>query len=139
MGDTMFQAYVGTAALLMTAWLFGGMLLFAMGFASFLFKVLPAAEARLLIRRAFPPFYLFVLVTSAVAALLWWPSDTGSAVLMALVAITTVPARQILMPAINNATDQGLRQRFIWLHGFSVVLTLVHIAVAGVALGRSVL
>ncbi len=30
--------------------------------------------------------------------------------------------RQLLMPAINQATDLGLRKRFIWLHGASVVL-----------------
>jgi len=66
MPDTWLQA----AALLTTAWLFGGMLLFAAGFAAFLFKVLPVAEARALIRQAFPPFYLFVIGTAATGALL---------------------------------------------------------------------
>ena len=47
---------------------------------------------------------------------------------MAAVAVTTVPVRQILMPAINRATDAGLRQRFNWLHGLSVVVTHGHIA-----------
>ena len=44
------------AALLATALLFGGMLLFAGGFAAFALKALPPVEARLLIRAAFPPF-----------------------------------------------------------------------------------
>ena len=54
-----------------------------------------------------------------------------SAVLMAAVALTTVPVRQLLMPAINRATDAGLRQRFKWLHGLSVLITLGHIAACG--------
>ena len=52
--------------------------------------------------------------------------------------LTTVAARQILMPAINQATDSGNKKRFIWLHGFYVVLTLGHIITAGVVLSRAV-
>jgi hypothetical protein len=37
----------------------------------------------------------------------------------------------LLMPAINRATDTGQRQRFKWLHGLSVVVTLGHIAATG--------
>ncbi len=124
------------AALLTTAWLFGGMLLFAAGFAAFLFKVLPVAEARALIRKAFPPFYFFVLGSAAVATLLSLPVDRVGAAILALIALTTVPARQVLMPAINAATDQGQRQRFVRLHGLSVVVTLAHIAAAAAVLVR---
>jgi hypothetical protein len=42
-----------------------------------------------------------------------------------------VPVRQLLMPAINRATDAGQRQRFQWLHGLSVLITLGHIAATG--------
>ncbi|MEO1492023.1 MAG: DUF4149 domain-containing protein, partial [Pseudomonadota bacterium] len=58
-----------TAALLITALLFGGMVLYAFGFAAFLFTALPADIAGPTIRRAFPHFYLFVMAISAVAAL----------------------------------------------------------------------
>ncbi len=126
----MFDEVLHSAALLLTAWLFGGMLLFAAGFAAFLFKALPMDQARALIRKAFPPFYLFVLATSAVAAALCVPLDRPSALALALIALTTVPARQLLMPAINAATDRGERQRFAMLHGLSVLLTLAHIVVA---------
>ena len=74
--------------------------------------------------------------TSAAAALLWWPRDAVYAAVMAAVAVTTVPVRQILMPAINRATDAGLRQRFKWLHGLSVVITLGHIAATGWLLSK---
>ena len=118
-------------AVLSTALLFGGMTLYSFGFAAFLFKALPAKTAGEALRRAFPWFYAFVIVTSAAAALLWWPRDGVFAAVMAAVAITTVPVRQLLMPAINRATDAGPRQRFKWLHGLSVVITLGHIAATG--------
>ena len=118
-------------AILCTALLFGGMTLYSFGFAAVLFTALPAKTAGEVLRRAFPWFYAFVIATSAVAALLWWPRDAVFAAVMAAVAITTLPVRQALMPAINRATDAGLRQRFKWLHGLSVVVTLGHIAATG--------
>ena len=122
---------ISSLALLCTALLFGGMTLYSFGFAAFLFAVLPAKTAGEALRRAFPWFYSFVIATSAAAALLWWPRDVVFAAVMAAVAITTVPVRQLLMPAINRATDDGLRRRFKWLHGLSVVVTLGHIAATG--------
>ena len=118
-------------AVLSSALLFGGMTLYSFGFAAFLFTALPAATAGAALRRAFPWFYLFVMVTAAAAALFWWPHNAGFAILMAAVAITTVPLRQVLMPAINRATDAGQRQRFKWLHGLSVLVTLGHIGATG--------
>ena len=124
------------AALLTTALLFGGMLLFAAGFATFLFKVLPMAEARVLIRKAFPPFYLFVIGVATAAALLAASTDRLAAQMLALIALSTVPTRQVLMPAINTATDRGQRQRFMRLHTLSVIVTLAHIAAAAAVLVR---
>lgn len=118
-------------AVLSTALLFGGMTLYSFGFAAFLFTALPAAMAGAALRRAFPWFYLFVIATAATSAVLWWSHDAASAVLMAAVAVTTVPLRQVLMPAINRATDAGQRQRFKWLHRLSVLVTLCHIGAAG--------
>jgi len=125
-----------TAALLLTATLFGGMVLYSFGFAAFLFTALPPDMAGPTIRRAFPHFYLFVLGASALGAALLWPHDPLAAGLLALIAVTTVPNRQVLMPAINRATDTGATSRFKWLHGLSVVVTLAHIALAGVVLAR---
>lgn len=118
-------------AVLSTALLFGGMTLYAFGFAAFLFSALPPLTARAALRRAFPWFYAFVLVTAAAAALLWWPHDATWAALMAAVALTTLPVWYLLMPAINRATDAGLRQRFKWLHSLSVLVTLGHIGASG--------
>lgn len=121
---------------LVTALLFGGMVLYSFGFAAFVFTALPNELAGKTIRRAFPHFYVFVMATAAIAALFLWTIDLTSAILMALVAITTLPTRQILMPAINHATDTGQTVRFKWLHTLSVVVTLGHIAAAAVVLIR---
>ncbi len=125
-----------TAGLLAAALLFGGVTLFSFGFAAFLLKVLPADMARATIRRAFPHFYLFVIVTAAAAAALLAGADHVAALGLAAIAATTVPTRQILMPAINRATDAGAKPRFKALHGLSVVITLAHIAAAGWAIVR---
>ena len=126
------------AALIVVALLFGGMVLYSFGFAAFVFKALPADTAGALIRRAFPHFYLFVIAVSGLAALLLIPVDALSAALMALVAVSTIPTRQLLMPAINNARDAGASRRFAWLHGGSVLITLAHIAIAAYVLARFV-
>lgn len=118
-------------AVLATALLFGGMALYSFGFAAFLFSALPAQTAGATLRRAFPWFYAFVMATAALAAALWWPHDRTWAALMAGVALSTWPVRQILMPAINRATDAGARRRFQWLHGLSVVITLGHLVASG--------
>ena len=125
-------------AVLTTALLFGGMTLYSFGFAAFLFTALPPDVAGATLRRAFPAFYLFVIGAAAIAAGLLWPLDAVAAGLMMAIVITTVPSRQLLMPAINAATDRGLRNRFKWLHGVSVLVTLLHIAAAGAVLVRLV-
>ena len=125
-------------AILVVALLFGGMVLYSFGFAAFVFSALPAALAGPTLRRAFPHFYLFVIVTAAVAAVLMLPQDKESALYLALIAITTVPARQFLMPAINAATDSQAKSRFKVLHGLSVLISLGHIALAALVLTRFV-
>lgn len=125
-----------TIALLVTALLFGGMTLYSFGFAAFVFSALPADTAGPLIRRAFPHFYLFVLACSVVAGVLLMLQDWIGAGIMAAVALSTIYARQSLMPAINAATDAGQTTRFKWLHGVSVAITLAHILASGAVLIR---
>ena len=123
-------------ALLVTSLLFGGMVLYAFGFAAFLFSTLPPDVAGRTIRAAFPHFYSFVFCTSLLAAGLVWPQNALSAAGLGVIALTTVPARQLLMPAINRATDDQQKTRFKWLHGASVAVTLIHIGLAGFVLMR---
>ena len=130
----MLDVYLRITNLLVVALLFGGMFLFSGAFAAFLFRYLPPTDARMLIRKAFPPFYLFVIASSGLVAGLSMMSDSFSAACMAVVMLSAVAARQLLMPAINRATDLGQKKRFLWLHGFSVLLTLGHIVLAAVVL-----
>lgn len=123
-------------ALLLTALLFGGMTLYAFGFAAFVLRALPEETARPLIRRAFPHFYLFVLGTSGLAALCAAFADLLSMAILVVIALTTLYARQSLMPRINAATDAGHAKRFKLLHLASVMITLAHIAGAAWALIR---
>jgi hypothetical protein len=118
------------------ALLFGGMVLYSFGFAAILFTSLPADMAGSTLRRAFPHFYSFVILTSVLGGLLIWQVDVLSASLLAAIAVSTIPTRQVLMPAINQATDSGNKGKFKALHGLSVLVSLAHIAVAAWVLAR---
>ena len=124
-------------ALLTTALLFGGMVLYSFGFAAFVFNNLPVETAGPLIRKAFPHFYAFVLITAAlIAIMVAFLGDYLSLSLFVVILITTIFARQILMPATNWATDSAKPLQFKVLHGVSVAITLFHIAVAGYVIVR---
>jgi hypothetical protein len=123
-------------AALTLALLFGGMTLYSFGFAAILFTALPAPLAGKTLRQAFPWFYLFVIVTAAIAGLLLISVDNMAAGVMAAVVLSTIAVRQSLMPAINHATDSGNRKRFKWLHSVSVLVTLSHIGASGWLLVR---
>ena len=110
------------------------MLLFASGFGTLAFKLLDKATARSLIRDTFPYFYLYVLVNSGIAAALSFFVNKSAFLLLILILVTTIPNRQFLMPAINNAADSGNKKTWGMLHGLSVIITLTHIALSGAAL-----
>lgn len=111
-------------------------MLYSFGFAAFVFSALPADVAGPTLRRAFPHFYLFVIVLAGLAAAVLLPVDRYSVALVGAIALTTLPARQMLMPAINDASDNGQTRRFRVLHSLSVAITLAHIVLAGIVLAR---
>jgi Domain of unknown function (DUF4149) len=115
------------AALLSTALLFGGMTLYSFGFAPMVFSALKADVAGGLLRKAFPHYYLFVLITAMVAAVSLSGLDTVGAALMTATAVIALIARQVLMPAINAARDSGAKRHFDRLHGVSVALNMVQL------------
>ena len=124
------------AALLSTSLLFGGMTLYSFGFAPMVFSALKADVAGGLLRKAFPHYYLFVLITATAAAVALAELDGFSAALMAGTALVALIARQFLMPAINNARDSGAKGRFNRLHGLSVALNMVQLAAVVLVLVR---
>ena len=121
-------------SILAVASLFGGMLLFSIGFGTLAFKLLDKTTARKLIRDTFPYFYLFILFNSALAAVFCYYVDARACVLMGLICATTIPNRQILMPAINQASDNDDKKTWGKLHGLSILVTLTHIGIAGTTL-----
>lgn len=123
-------------ALILTAMLLGGMSLFAFGFAIFVLRHLPTDLARSLIRKAFPPYYRLVIVVSALACLAAFPTDRLSATLLAAICGATVIARQLVMSAVNAATDRGDRRGFRIPHGVSVLIQIVQIIATAIVLLR---
>ena len=121
-------------ASLLSAALFGGMMFFSFGFAPVLFKQLPMTQVRPLLRGTFPYYYLAVIGLSAASACVALFSSVMAAALMAVICVTTVYARQILMWQINAATDRSDQSAFKRLHGFSVIIQLVQIGLAGWAI-----
>lgn len=117
-------------SILFTAFLFGGMLLFSVGFGTLAFKFLETPIARQFIRKTFPFFYFYVFSISAVASAILYFHNFDAFVLMLIIAITTIPNAFILMPAINFSADNKFKRRFIVLHGLSVCITLTHIILA---------
>lgn len=121
-------------AVLLSATLLGGMVFYSFGFAPVLFAQLPMEKVRPLLRGTFPYYYLVVIVASALAAAACWPVSQTASGLMGAICLSTLYARQILMPQINAATDRGDKRAFGRLHGLSVVIQLIQIGLAAWAL-----
>jgi hypothetical protein len=129
-------------ALVSAAMLFGGMAFFAACVAPVAFARLPPEWAGRFIRGIFPLYYLWVLGTAAAAAFALLPIRVPDALALAAVAAVTAWLRQSLMPRINalsdaaQAGDAAARAAFDRLHGLSVRVNLVQMAVALVVLAR---
>ena len=121
-------------ALLLSSFLFGGMLLFSIGFGTLSFKFLDVAIARKFVRKTFPYFYGYVLCVSALTALFCLSVSSQTVVLAALVFFSTIPTTKVLMPAINKAADAKRKRSFVLLHTLSVSVTISHIFISAALL-----
>ncbi|NKC32601.1 DUF4149 domain-containing protein [Falsiroseomonas selenitidurans] len=127
-------------ALFCTALLFGGMAFFAAIIAPLVFRLLPPDPAGRFLRGVFPAYYLWVLATSAAAAISLFPLSKFDSGLMAAIAALTLWLRQVLMPRINalsdraKAGDERARRGFDLAHRLSVAANLVQLLGAGVVL-----
>jgi len=121
-------------ALLLTSFLFGGMLLFSMGFGTLCFKFLEPSVARAFIRKTFPYFYNYVLFLSALIILFSFNVSKLAAALAFCIFLTTIPTSLVLMPAINSASDNKQKRNFIMFHTLSVAITLFHIIISAILL-----
>ena len=121
-------------SLLLVAFLFGGMLLFSLGFGTLAFKFLEIDTARQFIRKTFPFFYLYIFSVATVASSILFFKNFDAFLLVFFIAVTVIPTALILMPAINSASDKKLKRKFVLLHSASVFVTLFHIVIAAFAL-----
>ena len=96
-------------SILLTAFLFGGMLLFSVGFGTLAFKFLEITIARQLIRNTFPFFYFYVFSISAVSSVILYFQNFDAFVLMVIIAFTTIPTAFFLMPSINFSSVQNFK------------------------------
>ena len=113
--------------LLLVSFLFGGMLLFSVGFGTLSFKLLQPEVARKFIRKTFPYFYGYVFCASALICLISINISTTIFSVGLVICVTTVPTALLIMPAINKASDKKQRKNFIMLHTMSVLITILHI------------
>ena len=119
---------------LLTSFLFGGMLLFSVGFGTLSFKFLESPIARAFIRKTFPYFYGYVLFVSVLIVLFSFNISNLTAALAFSIFITTIPTSRVLMPAINKASDTKQKRNFVLLHTLSVSITLLHIIISAILL-----
>ncbi len=88
--------------------LVGGMVFFGIIMAPLVFTRLDMATAGRFIRATFPRYYLYVLISSAVAALALWATDGWSAAGLSVIAVSTIWLREGLMRRINRLRDAEL-------------------------------
>ena len=122
---------IGGAAL---AALFGAMVFFPSVVAPTVFKVLDPEPAGRFLRAVFPGYYLFLIITSALAAAAHYAKPLF-ALGLSLVALSTVGVRYWLVPRINAwrdadlAGDQAARRKFALGHRISVTINLIQMLV----------
>ncbi len=115
--------------------LFGGMVFFGIIMAPLVFTKLDMETAGRFIRATFPRYYLYVLISSALAALAFLPSDLWSGLGLAVVAATTIWLREGLMRRINRLRDAELAGdaaaggAFARAHRLSVLVNQVQLVV----------
>ena len=117
--------------------LLGGMLFFPSVVAPMVFASLPEAQAGAFLRAMFPRYYVFMIILSLAAAVMFQLSQGAvvivEAVLCLSVSVSTFWVRQRLLPRINTARDAQLAgdvkasEAFDRGHKLSVVINIVQL------------
>lgn len=134
------MAILGIIALFATALCLGGMVFFAACVAPLVFSKLPAEQAGRFIRAIFPFYYLYVLGTSAAAAVALMPLSGVASWLMVAVAAAALWLREVLMKRINRlsdaaqAGDAAAGAEFRRMHRLSVIANMLQMAVVAAVL-----
>jgi Domain of unknown function (DUF4149) len=103
----------------------GIIVFFTVVVAPTVFKVLPAQWAAKYVRSFFPKYYLWLGMTSIIAA--YFAQSSTTQILLAGTAALFLFSGWGLTPLINRASDDGHTKTFKWLHGTSIVLNLIQL------------
>ncbi|MEM1031206.1 MAG: DUF4149 domain-containing protein [Myxococcota bacterium] len=135
------MSLVPTLLLVTTASLFGGMVFFPSVVAPMVFRVLDTDAAGRFLRALFPRYYTFMIATSGLgAAFAGIAGRWRDAVILLLVALSTLAVRQLLVPAINRwrdagrAGDDAAARRFERGHRLSVGINMIQLVAVLVVL-----
>lgn len=113
-------------AVMALAALFGGMLFFGAVMTPLVFSQLPPETAGPFIRAAFPRYYLFMVIASAIAALgLLIRGNPWYALVAVLVAGVTIWLWVEWLPHLNALRDAGNQEEFARGHRLSVLVNAV--------------
>ena len=113
--------------------LLGGMIFFPSVVAPTVFKSLDQDSAGQFLRRLFPTYYIFIIVTSLIGGALLL-SKPILAVALFITAASTLLVSQVLVPKINTwrdrelAGDEAAAALFNAGHRASVIINLVQLA-----------
>lgn len=124
--------------------LIGAMVFFPAVVAPTVFRVLDAAAGGRFLRALFPRYYLFVIITAAVAGIAAVSLNLVYSAIFALIALSTLFVRQWLVPRINAwrdadiAGDVAAKRKFASGHRVSVLINIAQLVAAiGVAVHYS--
>ena len=117
------------------ATLFGSMVFFSVVVAPITFIKLDKDIASKFIRSLFPWYYLFIGLLSFIAAVSLTFNKEHDAILMTIVIIGALIARQLIMPNINKqreielSGDVTARKKFKLLHRLSAIINFVQMVI----------
>ncbi|MEM9388201.1 MAG: DUF4149 domain-containing protein [Pseudomonadota bacterium] len=121
--------------------LFGAMVFFPAVVAPRVFRALDGESAGNFLRALFPGYYLFMIVSAAIAAVCFH-ARVAVAFGLLTVALSTLLVRQLLVPLINAARDAQLAgdtqagARFQRGHRVSVVINMAQLIFVAWAVAR---
>ena len=105
----------------------GIMVFFTIAVAPTVFKVLPQEWASRYVRSFFPKYYAFLGAFSVLAS--FASANTLDMGLLILCAALFFISLWVLTPAINKASDAQEKKKFGVLHGLSVVINFIVLAI----------
>ena len=121
--------------------LFGGMIFFPSVVAPNVFRALPPDMAGAFLRRLFPAYYAYMIITAAIAAVGFYAQPVVCA-LLAAIGMTTLIVRQILVPKINAWRDAELEgdaqagRKFALGHRLSVMVNIAQLVIVAFIMWR---